>query len=54
MMMVKDKKQPNQQPKGQMGSDVTQLSILQQCKQMKRSSLPAVTKVTQNTETAEV
>lgn len=36
--MLKDRDQPNQQPKGQMGSGVTQLSILQQCKQMKQSS----------------
>lgn len=38
MRMLKDKDQPNQQPKRQMGSGVIQLSILQQCKQMKPSS----------------
>lgn len=38
MRMLNDKDQPNQQPKGQMGSGVTQLSSLQQCKEMKPSS----------------
>lgn len=39
MRMLKDMDRPSQQPKGQMGSGVTQLSILlRQCKQMKPSS----------------
>lgn len=38
MRMLKDKDQPNQQPKGQMGRGVTQFSVLQQRKQMKQSS----------------